>query len=115
MRDRETIEMFSGRRNRHLVLSSLNTMDAPRRWNNVSSFYPTNNQKVRERFSKTFVHPVQRLLPKNRPQRPIPVAEILKSNPRTGRARERRAQGKLARRQKGAPRGHANLSAKSPN
>jgi twitching motility protein PilT len=86
MRDRETIEIvLEAAETGHLVLSSLNTMDAPKTVERiVSSFLPDEQQKVRERFSKTFRYILcQRLLPKTDRSGRIPVAEILKSNPRT--------------------------------
>lgn len=50
----------------------------------VSSFSPDEQQKVRERFAKTFRFIIcQRLLPKTDRSGRVPVAEILKTNPRT--------------------------------
>jgi len=86
MRDRETIEIvLEAAETGHLVLSSLNTMDAPKTVERiVSSFSPDEQQKVRERFAKSFRYIVcQRLLPKTNRTGRIPVAEILKANPRT--------------------------------
>ena len=86
MRDRETIEIvLEAAETGHLVLSSLNTMDAPKTVERiVSSFSPDEQQKVRERFAKTFRYIVcQRLLPKTDRSGRVPVAEILKTNPRT--------------------------------
>jgi twitching motility protein PilT len=86
MRDRETIEIvLEAAETGHLVLSSLNTMDASKTVERiVSSFLPDEQQKVRERFAKTFRYIVcQRLLPKTDRSGRIPVAEILKSTPRT--------------------------------
>jgi twitching motility protein PilT len=53
MRDRETIEIvLEAAETGHLVLSSLNTMDAPKTVERiVSSFAPDEQQKVRERFA----------------------------------------------------------------
>jgi len=86
MRDRETIEIvLEAAETGHLVLSSLNTMDAPKTVERiVSSFSPDEQQKVRERFAKTFRFIIcQRLLPKTDRSGRVPVAEILKTNPRT--------------------------------
>jgi twitching motility protein PilT len=92
MRDRETIEIvLEAAETGHLVLSSLNTMDAPKTVERiVSSFLPDEQQKIRERFAKTFRYIVcQRLLPKPDRSGRIPVAEILKANPRTRECIER--------------------------
>jgi len=86
MRDRETIEIvLEAAETGHLVLSSLNTMDAPKTVERiVSSFAPDEQPKIRERFAKSFRYIVcQRLLPKTDRSGRVPVAEILKANPRT--------------------------------
>jgi len=86
MRDRETIEMvLEAAETGHLVLSSLNTMDAPKTIERiVSSFSPGEQQNIRERFAKSFRYIVcQRLLPKPDRSGRVPVIEILKTNPRT--------------------------------
>jgi twitching motility protein PilT len=86
MRDRETIEIvLEAAETGHLVLSSLNTMDAPKTVERiVSSFSPAEQQSVRERFAKSFRYIVcQRLLPKADRSGRMPVAEILKANART--------------------------------
>jgi twitching motility protein PilT len=86
MRDRETIEIvLEAAETGHLVLSSLNTMDAPKTVERiVSSFSPDEQQKIRERFAKSFRYIVcQRLLPKTDRSGRVPVAEILKANART--------------------------------
>jgi twitching motility protein PilT len=86
MRDRETIEIvLEAAETGHLVLSSLNTMDASKTVERiVSSFSPNEQQKIRERFAKSFRFIVcQRLLPKPDRSGRIPVAEILKANART--------------------------------
>jgi twitching motility protein PilT len=86
MRDRETIEIvLEAAETGHLVLSSLNTMDAPKTVERiVSSFAPEEQQKIRERFAKTFRYIIcQRLLPKPDRSGRIAVAEILKVNART--------------------------------
>lgn len=86
MRDRETIEIvLEAAETGHLVLSSLNTMDASKTVERVvSSFAPEEQQTIRERFAKSFRYIVcQRLLPKPDRSGRIPVAEILKANART--------------------------------
>src|ERR1700680_989395 len=86
MRDRETIEIvLEAAETGHLVFSSLNTMDATKTVERiVSSFSPDEQAKVRKRFAKTFRFIIcQRLLPKTDRSGRVPVAEILKANPRT--------------------------------
>ncbi|MGB8912747.1 MAG: PilT/PilU family type 4a pilus ATPase [Candidatus Sulfotelmatobacter sp.] len=86
LRDRDTIEIvLEAAETGHLVLSSLNTMDAPKTVERiVSSFAPDEQQKIRERFARSFRYIVcQRLLPKTDRSGRVPVAEILKANPRT--------------------------------
>ncbi|MFZ0139007.1 MAG: PilT/PilU family type 4a pilus ATPase [Candidatus Sulfotelmatobacter sp.] len=86
MRDRETIEsVLEAAETGHLVLSSLNTMDAPKTVERiVCSFSPDEQKSVRERFAKSFRYIIcQRLLPKADRSGRVPVAEILKVNART--------------------------------
>ncbi len=86
MRDRETIEsVLEAAETGHLVLSSLNTMDAPKTVERiVSSFSPEEQKSARERFAKSFRYIIcQRLLPKADRSGRVPVAEILKVNART--------------------------------
>jgi twitching motility protein PilT len=86
MRDRQTIEsVLEAAETGHLVLSSLNTMDAPKTVERiVSSFMPGEQQSVRERFAKSFRYIIgQRLLPKTDRSGRVPVTEILKANART--------------------------------
>jgi twitching motility protein PilT len=86
MRDRETIEIvLEAAETGHLVLSSLNTMDAPKTVERiVSSFSPGEQQHVRERFAKSFRYIIcQRLLPKADRSGRVPAVEILKANART--------------------------------
>ena len=86
MRDRETIEIvLEAAETGHLVLSSLNTMDAPKTVERiVSSFSPGEHPLARDRFAKTFRYIIcQRLLPKTDRSGRVPVAEILKANART--------------------------------
>jgi twitching motility protein PilT len=69
----------------HLVLSSLNTVDATKAIERiVSSFAVTEQQAIRGRLAKTFRYIVsQRLLPRQDGSGRIAAIEILKSNPRT--------------------------------
>src|SRR6202051_3903367 len=86
MRDRETIEIvLEAAETGHLVLSSLNTMDASKTVERiVTSFTPGDQQNVRQRFATSFRSAVcQRLLPKTGRAGRVPVAEILKANART--------------------------------
>jgi twitching motility protein PilT len=86
MRDRETIEIvLEAAETGHLVFSSLNTMDASKTVERiVSSFSPTEQHSVRERFAKCFRYIIcQRLLPKADRSGRVPIIEILKANART--------------------------------
>ncbi|MCU1303752.1 MAG: Twitching motility protein [Candidatus Sulfotelmatobacter sp.] len=86
MRDRETIEIvLEAAETGHLVLSSLNTMDASKTVNRiVSSSSAEEQHDLRQRFAKSFRYIVcQRLLPKADRSGRVPVAEILKANART--------------------------------
>jgi twitching motility protein PilT len=86
LRDRETIEMvLEAAETGHLVFSSLNTMDASKTVERIiASFAPEDQQKIRERFAKTFRYIIcQRLLPKTDRSGRIAVVEILKANART--------------------------------
>ncbi len=86
MRDRETIEIvLEAAETGHVVLSSLNTMDAAKTVERVLSFFsPEEQQSVRQRFAKSFRYIIcQRLLPKPDRSGRVPVAEILKANART--------------------------------
>ena len=86
MRDRETIEIvLEAAETGHLVLSSLNTMDASKTVERVvNSFSPSEQQSVRERFAKTFRYIVcQRLMPKADRNGRVAAFEILKANSRT--------------------------------
>jgi len=86
MRDRETIEIvLEAAETGHLVLSSLNTMDAAKTLERVvSSFSPPEQQSVRERFAKSFRYIIcQRLLSKSDRSGRIAAFEILKANTRT--------------------------------
>jgi twitching motility protein PilT len=86
MRDRETIEIvLEAAETGHLVLSSLNTMDAPKTIERVvGSFAPGEQPIVRERFAKSFRYIVcQRLMPKTDRTGRVAAFEILKANART--------------------------------
>ena len=86
MRDRETIEIvLEAAETGHLVLSSLNTMDAPKTIERVvGSFAPGEQPMVRERFAKSFRYIVcQRLMPKTDRTGRVAAFEILKANART--------------------------------
>src|SRR3984893_9697962 len=86
MRDRETIEiLLEAAETGHLVLSSLNTMDASKTVDRVvSSFSQPEQQSVRERFAKCFRYIIcQRLMSKADRGGRIPAFEILKANART--------------------------------
>ena len=86
MRDRETIEIvLEAAETGHLVLSSLNTMDAPKTIERVvGSFAPGEQPMMRERFAKSFRYIVcQRLMPKTDRTGRVAAFEILKANART--------------------------------
>lgn len=86
MRDRETIEIvFEAAETGHLVLSSLNTMDASKTVERiVTSFGPAEQQSIRERFARSFRYIIcQRLLSKADRSGRVAAFEILKANART--------------------------------
>ena len=86
MRDRETIEIvLEAAETGHLVLSSLNTMDASKTVERiVTSFAPAEQQSVRDRFAKSFRYIVcQRLMPKSDRSGRVAVFEVLNANART--------------------------------
>jgi twitching motility protein PilT len=86
MRDRETIEIvFEAAETGHLVLSSLNTMDASKTVERiVTSFGPAEQQSIRDRLAKSFRYIVcQRLLSKADRSGRVAAFEILKANART--------------------------------
>ena len=86
MRDRETIEIvLEAAETGHLVLSSLNTMDASKTVERiVSSFSPAEQKLVRERLAKSFRYIVcQRLMPKADRSGRVAAFEIMKANSRT--------------------------------
>jgi twitching motility protein PilT len=86
MRDRETMEIvLEAAETGHLVLSSLNTMDASKTVERiVSSFSPAEQKLVRERLAKSFRYIVcQRLMPKADRSARVAAFEIVKANSRT--------------------------------
>jgi twitching motility protein PilT len=86
IRDRETLEiLLEAAENGHLVLSSMNTVDASKTVERIiAAFPPTEHQSVRDRLAKTFRYVIaQRLVPCADGARRIAVFEILKSNSRT--------------------------------
>ena len=86
MRDRETMEIvLEAAETGHVVLSSLNTMDAPKTVERiVASFAPAEQQLVRERIAKSFRYIIcQRLIPKADRNGRVAAFEILKANART--------------------------------
>ncbi len=86
MRDRETMEMvLEAAETGHLVLSSLNTVDAAKTVERmVGAFDGAERSAIRGRLAKTLRHIVsQRLLPRADGSGRIAVIEILKLGPRT--------------------------------
>src|SRR5246500_3494148 len=86
MRDRETMEIvLEAAETGHLVLSSLNTMDASKTVERiVSSFSPAEQKSIRERLAKAFRYIVcQRLIPRADRSGRVAAFEILKGNART--------------------------------
>jgi twitching motility protein PilT len=84
--DRETMEtVLEAAETGHLVLSSLNTVDAVKTVDRiVSAFLPTEQQSVRERLAKNFRYIIsQRLIPRADRAGRVAAIEILKSNART--------------------------------
>ena len=86
MRDRETMEIvLEAAETGHLVLSSLNTMDASKTVERiVSSFSQAEQKSVRERLAKSFRYLIcQRLMSKADRSGRVAAFEILKANSRT--------------------------------
>jgi twitching motility protein PilT len=82
MRDRETMEIvLEAAETGHLVLSSLNTMDASKTVERiVSSFSPAEQKLVRERLAKSFRYIIcQRLMPKSDRSGRVAAFEIMKA------------------------------------
>ena len=86
IRDRETLEiLLEAAENGHLVLSSMNTVDASKTVERIiANFSPTEQQSVRDRLAKTFRYIIaQRLIPRADSGGRTAVVEVLKSNSRT--------------------------------
>jgi twitching motility protein PilT len=86
VRERETLEiLLDAAENGHLVLFSMNTVDATKTVERVVATFPAADQQwVRERVAKTFRYIIaQRLIPRTDGGDRIPIVEILKSNSRT--------------------------------
>ena len=87
MRDRETIEIvLEAAETGHLVLSSLNTMDASKtvRTHRGLVSAPASRRSVRERFAKSFRYIIcQRLMPKTDRSGRVAAFEIVKANARS--------------------------------
>jgi twitching motility protein PilT len=86
IRDRETLEiLLDAAENGHVVLSSMNTVDASKTVERIAGSFPAAEQQaVRERLAKTFRYIIaQRLIPRKDGGDRIAVVEILKSNTRT--------------------------------
>jgi len=86
IRDRETLEiLLEAAENGHLVLSSMNTIDASKTVERIVSTFPApEHQSVRDRLAKTFRYIIaQRLIPRADGGGRTAVVEILKSNSRT--------------------------------
>jgi twitching motility protein PilT len=86
IRDRETLEiLLEAAENGHIVLSSMNTVDASKTVDRIIGIFPAAEQQaVRERLAKTFRYIIaQRLIPRSDGGDRIAVVEILKSNSRT--------------------------------
>ena len=91
MRDRETTDMvMEAAETGHLVLSSLNTVDAAKTVEKmVSSFRPGEQASVRSRLAKTLRYVVaQRLLPRSDGSGRVAAFEILKVNARAHQCME---------------------------
>jgi twitching motility protein PilT len=86
IRDRETLEiLLEAAENGHLILSSMNTVDASKTIERIiGTFAASEQQSARERLAKTFRYIIaQRLIPRTDGGDRIVVVEILKSNSRT--------------------------------
>ncbi|MFI5069819.1 MAG: type IV pilus twitching motility protein PilT, partial [Terriglobales bacterium] len=86
MHDRETIEMvLQAAETGHLVLTSMNTVDAATTVDRIASCFPTGDQtSVRERFAKTFRYIIsQRLMPSANLIRRVAAVEVVASSPAT--------------------------------
>ncbi|HKN33977.1 MAG TPA: PilT/PilU family type 4a pilus ATPase [Terriglobales bacterium] len=86
VRDRETIDIvLDAAETGHLVLSSMNTLDASKTVERiVGSFSPAEQWSVRTRLAKSFRYIIsQRLIPRADGAGRVPVVEILKANQQT--------------------------------
>jgi twitching motility protein PilT len=86
VRDRETLEiLLEAAENGHIVLSSMNTVDASKTVDRIVGSFPVaEQQSVRERLAKSFRYIIaQRLIPRTDGGERVAVVEILKSNLRT--------------------------------
>jgi twitching motility protein PilT len=84
--DRETVDMvLEAAETGHLVLSSLNTVDAAKTLERITGMFPVPEQAViRGRLAKSLRYIVsQRLVPGRGACGRVPVVEILKAHPRT--------------------------------
>ncbi len=84
--DRETVEIvLDAAETGHLVLSSMNTLDASKTVERMAGAFPQSDQgSVRTRLAKSFRYIVsQRLLPRADGSGRVPVIEILRANPHT--------------------------------
>jgi len=86
IRDRDTLEiLLEAAENGHLILSSMNTVDASKTVERIVGFFAAaEQQSVRERLAKTFRYIIaQRLIPRADGGERIAVVEVLKSSSRT--------------------------------
>ena len=86
IRDREMMQtVLEAAESGHLVLSSMNTVDAAKTVDRMmGAFDSSEQQAIRERLAKNFRYIIsQRLLPRANRDGRVPAVEILKSTPRT--------------------------------
>jgi twitching motility protein PilT len=86
MRDREIMEMvLEAADTGHLVLTSLNTVDAAKSMDRITGVFPSAEQPaIRSRWAKAFRCIIsQRLIPRRDGTGRVAIVEILKSHPRT--------------------------------
>src|SRR5246127_29484 len=86
IRDREMMQtVLEAAESGHLVLSSMNTVDAAKTVDRImGAFASSEQQAIRERLAKNFRYIIsQRLLPRANRDGRVPAVEILKSTPRT--------------------------------
>ena len=84
--ERETFEiLLEAAENGHLVLSTMNTVDAAKTIDRIVNAYPVTEQaSVRDRLAKTVRYIIsQRLIPRADQSGRLAVVEVLKSNART--------------------------------